>query len=172
MAHTILDGLTEAQLKQFRETLTAKAEEIRENLMTAKAGQALKGERMADVDDLAVQSHEEWIFLNRNNIDVMLLREINEALSRIEKAASASASSAAMRFRRSACRRFRGRSSASVARKRSRRARKKSARKRNGAAKMQCAAGEIACRERRKRRAAQSSRPFILASSAKSNLPV
>ncbi|MBI1357260.1 MAG: hypothetical protein GC160_23210 [Acidobacteria bacterium] len=85
MAHTIIEGLTKAQLEQFRETLTAKAAEIRENLMTAKAGQALKGERMADVDDLAVQSHEEWIFLNRNNIDVMLLREINEALSRIEE---------------------------------------------------------------------------------------
>jgi DnaK suppressor protein len=84
MAHTIAEGLTEAQLEQFQEKLTAKAAEIRGNLVSAKAGQALKGERLADVDDQAVQSHEEWIILNRNNIDVMLLREINEALSRVE----------------------------------------------------------------------------------------
>jgi len=31
-----------------------------------------------------VQSHEEWIFLNRNNIDVMLLREIEAALVRMD----------------------------------------------------------------------------------------
>jgi len=84
MAHTIVEGLSEAQLEQYREILTAKAETIRENLVAAKAGQALRGERLADVDDQAVQSHEEWIFLNRNNIDVMLLREINEALARVE----------------------------------------------------------------------------------------
>ena len=85
MAQTLVEGLTKAQLNQYRETLTAKAQTIRENLVAAKAGQALRGERLADVDDQAVQSHEEWIFLNRNNIDVMLLREINEALARIEE---------------------------------------------------------------------------------------
>jgi DnaK suppressor protein len=84
MAHTLVEGLTKAQLEKFRETLVAKADGLRENLMAAKAGQALRGERLADVDDQAVQSHEEWIFLNRNNIDVMLLREINEALARVE----------------------------------------------------------------------------------------
>lgn len=84
MAHTLTEGLTTAQLEQFREKLVAKANDLRENLVAAKAGQALKGERLADVDDQAVQSHEEWIILNRNNIDVMLLREINEALARVE----------------------------------------------------------------------------------------
>ena len=84
MAHTLVEGLTKAQLEKFRETLIAKADGLRENLVAAKAGQALRGERLADVDDQAVQSHEEWIILNRNNIDVMLLREINEALARVD----------------------------------------------------------------------------------------
>lgn len=84
MAHTLIEGLTKAQLEKFRVMLVAKADSLRENLVAAKAGQALRGERLADVDDQAVQSHEEWIFLNRNNIDVMLLREINEALARVE----------------------------------------------------------------------------------------
>ena len=87
MAHTLVEGLTKAQLEKFRETLVAKADGLRENLVAAKAGQALRGERLADVDDQAVQSHEEWIILNRNNIDVMLLREINEALARVEEGA-------------------------------------------------------------------------------------
>ena len=57
------------------------------SLGSLKAAKALdRGEEVPDLDDLPVQSHEEWIFLNRNNIDVMFLREIDEALERIEDA--------------------------------------------------------------------------------------
>ncbi len=38
----------------------------------------------SDEGDLSQQHHEEWIFLNRNTIDMNLLREISDALLRIE----------------------------------------------------------------------------------------
>jgi len=39
----------------------------------------------SDEGDLSQQHHEEWIFLNRNTIDIKLLREISDALLRIEQ---------------------------------------------------------------------------------------
>ncbi len=85
MARTIATkGLTKAQLKRFRQMLDDKAEEIRANLRSAAASKALgRGDEPLDEEELPSQSHEEWIFLNRNNIDVMLLREIDEALVRM-----------------------------------------------------------------------------------------
>jgi DnaK suppressor protein len=38
----------------------------------------------SDEGDLSHQHHEEWIFLNRNTIDMKLLREISGALHRID----------------------------------------------------------------------------------------
>jgi len=85
MAKAMSKGLTKAQLKRFKSLLEAKASEIRAGLPSMAAARALAGvEEPADLEDLPGQSHEEWIFLNRNRIDVMLLREIDEALERIE----------------------------------------------------------------------------------------
>jgi DnaK suppressor protein len=39
----------------------------------------------SDEGDLSQQHHEEWIFLNRNTIDMKLLREIADALHRIDQ---------------------------------------------------------------------------------------
>ena len=65
--------------------MEAKAIEIRANLQSSWAAKALaRGGEPLDLEELPTQSHEEWIFLNRNNIDTMLLREIDEALGRIE----------------------------------------------------------------------------------------
>lgn len=85
MARIASKGLTKTQLKRFTAVLEAKAEEIRNNLQSAAASKALfYGEEPLDLEELPTKSHEEWIFLNRNNIDVMLLREIDEALARID----------------------------------------------------------------------------------------
>ncbi len=85
MAKTVSKGLTKAQLRHFTALLEAKAEEIRANLRSAAASKALSyGEDPADLEELPGQSHEEWIFVNRNNIDTMLLREIEDALLRID----------------------------------------------------------------------------------------
>jgi len=85
MAKGIAKGTTKTNLKRFKEILEAKAVEIRESLRSAKASKALsRGDEPLDEEELPGQSHEEWIFLNRNHLDVMLLREIEEALARID----------------------------------------------------------------------------------------
>ncbi len=86
MAKGAMKGLSKAQIRRFKNMLEAKAEEIRQNLQSAKAAKALaRGEEPVGIEELPGQSHEEWIFLNRNNIDAMLFREIHEALGRIEE---------------------------------------------------------------------------------------
>ena len=85
MAKGTTKSLTKANLKRFKAALETKAAEIRESLRSAKASKALsRGEEPLDEEELPGQSHEEWIFLNRNHLDVMLLREIEEALSRMD----------------------------------------------------------------------------------------
>ncbi len=85
MARTVSKGLTKAQRNRFRKLMEAKASEIRTSLQSSSAAKALaRGDEPLDLEDLPTQSHEEWIFLNRNNIDAMLLREIGEALGRVE----------------------------------------------------------------------------------------
>ena len=81
---TLTQSLTKAQIRKLKKILQDKAAEIRGNLDASRAGRALIGEQTSNLEDLPVQSHEEWIFLNRNSIDVMLLREIHEALDRVE----------------------------------------------------------------------------------------
>jgi len=81
---TATRGLTKAQTEKFKKALEAKAEELSAAMQSARAGQTLMDAKTSNEEDLALQSHEEWIFLNRNSIDVMLLREIREALERID----------------------------------------------------------------------------------------
>ena len=85
MASAALKEMTKTELECCRRTLLEKAEEIRIAMQTSRAGRALFGEPTSNMEDLPVQSHEEWIFLNRNSIDTMLLREINDSLARIDE---------------------------------------------------------------------------------------
>jgi DnaK suppressor protein len=69
----------------YRKILETKAEEVRRSMSAQKAAQVVaRLDIPSDEGDLSQQSHEEWIFLNRNTIDAKLLREIAEALHRIE----------------------------------------------------------------------------------------
>ena len=86
MAKGTTKSLNKAQIRRFKQMLEAKAEEIRQNLQSAKAAKAFaRGEEPVDMEELPGQSHEEWIFLNRNNLDAILFREIQEGLGRIEE---------------------------------------------------------------------------------------
>src|SRR5215467_3291660 len=70
----------------YRKALEKKADEIRRSMSAQKAAQV--GSRLdipSDEGDLSQQHHEEWIFLNRNTIDMKLLREISGALHRIDQ---------------------------------------------------------------------------------------
>jgi DnaK suppressor protein len=69
----------------YRKILERKADEVRRSMSAQKAAQVVaRLDCPSDEGDLSQQSHEEWIFLNRNTIDVKLLREISDALRRIE----------------------------------------------------------------------------------------
>jgi DnaK suppressor protein len=69
----------------YRQILESKAEEVRQSMSAQKAAQVVSRlDVPSDEGDLSQHHHEEWIFLNRNTIDMKLLREIADALHRIE----------------------------------------------------------------------------------------
>ena len=66
--------------------LEDKAQEVRRSMSAQKAAQVVaRLDVPSDEGDLSQQHHEEWIFLNRNTIDMKLLREISDGLQRIEQ---------------------------------------------------------------------------------------
>ena len=70
----------------YRKALEQKAEEVRRSMSAQKAAQVVSRlDVPSDEGDLSQQHHEEWIFLNRNTIDMKLLREIADALQRIDQ---------------------------------------------------------------------------------------
>jgi DnaK suppressor protein len=74
-----------AKPAQYRKVLEKKAEEVRRSMSAQKAAQVVSRlDIPSDEGDLSQQHHEEWIFLNRNTIDMKLLREISDALMRID----------------------------------------------------------------------------------------
>ena len=74
----------------YRKILEKKADEVRRSMSAQKAAQVVaRLDCPSDEGDLSQQHHEEWIFLNRNTIDMKLLREIADALHRIDTGAYA-----------------------------------------------------------------------------------
>lgn len=85
MATTKRLTVTKRDIPRLRKMLEAKHEELRGILGGAsRALAAARGEQTADLEDMAVQSHEEWLFLNRNTMDKTLAREIGDALERVK----------------------------------------------------------------------------------------
>lgn len=77
--------LPKARFAAYKIILEKKAEEVRRSMSAQKAAQVVSRlDVPSDEGDLSQQHHEEWIFLNRNTIDMKLLREIADALHRIE----------------------------------------------------------------------------------------
>src|SRR5579883_1679382 len=72
------------KLATYRKMLEEKAQEVRRSMSAQKAAQVVaRLDVPSDEGDLSQQHHEEWIFLNRNTIDMKLLREISDALQGI-----------------------------------------------------------------------------------------
>ena len=83
MVKTMKNGL---KVAAYRNVLEKKAEEVRRSMSAQKAAQVVSRlDYPSDEGDLSQQHHEEWIFLNRNTIDMKLLREIADAIERIEQ---------------------------------------------------------------------------------------
>ena len=78
--------LPKAKSAAYKKILEKKAAEVRSSMSAQKAAQVVsRPDCPSDEGDLSQQHHEEWIFLNRNTIDVKLLRQIADALHRIEQ---------------------------------------------------------------------------------------
>ena len=76
---------TKGKFAGYRKALEKKADEVRRSMSAQKAAQVVSRlDCPSDEGDLSQQHHEEWIFLNRNTIDMKLLREVTGALVRIE----------------------------------------------------------------------------------------
>jgi len=76
---------SQPKFASYQRLLETKAEEVRRSMSAQKAAQVVaRLDVPSDEGDLSQQHHEEWIFLNRNTIDIKLLREIEDALRRLE----------------------------------------------------------------------------------------
>jgi RNA polymerase-binding transcription factor len=66
--------------------LRDKAAELRRRMSAEKAAAIVSRlEDPSDSGDLSQQSHEEWLFLNRNNLEKTLLRQVEAALMRVKE---------------------------------------------------------------------------------------
>lgn len=84
--NTISKNGGKAKFASYRQVLEGKADEVRRSMSAQKAAQVVaRGDCPSDEGDLSQQHHEEWIFLNRNTLDMKLLREISDALRRIDQ---------------------------------------------------------------------------------------
>jgi DnaK suppressor protein len=76
---------TKAGVDRNLKALREKAAELRNRMSADKAAAIVSRlEDPSDSGDLSQQSHEEWLFLNRNNLEKTLLREVEEALMRVQ----------------------------------------------------------------------------------------
>src|ERR1700676_4823895 len=74
------------RVDNYEKLLRKKSEEVRRSMSAQKIAQVVSRlDVPSDEGDLSQQSHEEWIFLNRNTLDMKLLRDIQAALRRIEQ---------------------------------------------------------------------------------------
>lgn len=83
--NTITKNPAKGKFAGYKRMLMKKSEEIRSSMSAQKAAQVVaRLDVPSDEGDLSQQSHEEWIFLNRNTMETRLLREISGALHRME----------------------------------------------------------------------------------------
>jgi len=79
-------GVKLSKFDNYKKILQKKADEVRRSMSAQKVAQLVsRQDHVGDEGDLSQQSHEEWIFLNRNTLDVKLLREVEDALRRMEQ---------------------------------------------------------------------------------------
>src|SRR5450631_2319195 len=83
--NTIMKNGPKLKPANYRKMLESKAAEVRDSMSAQKAAQVVSRlDVPSDEGDLSQHHHEEWIFLNRNSIDMKLLREISDALLRMD----------------------------------------------------------------------------------------
>jgi DnaK suppressor protein len=66
-----------------RDLLQEQARNLMNRMSTPAAAVVARRDEPSDYGDMSEQSHEEWLFLNRNAANAEQLRQIKEALQRI-----------------------------------------------------------------------------------------
>jgi DnaK suppressor protein len=73
------------RLQHYRLILRLKAEEVRNGLSAERAAEIVaRPEEPLDFGDWCQKSHEEWLYLNQNRMELALLREVEAALARVD----------------------------------------------------------------------------------------
>ncbi len=71
--------------KDYRRLLERKAEDVGRGLAASRTAEIVhRLEEPLDFGDWCQKSHDEWLFLNQNRIEIELLRNIQQALRRID----------------------------------------------------------------------------------------
>jgi DnaK suppressor protein len=75
-----------AVLARLRKVLEEKGADIRTRMSAGSFAEIVhrRGEP-SDEGDLSQQSHEEWLFVNRNQLEISVLKQVDAALGRIER---------------------------------------------------------------------------------------
>ena len=86
MARTANPRLAAEEVAQFRLVLECKSEELRQRLSAERAAEVVhRPDEPLDFGDWCQKSHDEWLFLNQNRLEIALLRDIQAALRRIDE---------------------------------------------------------------------------------------
>lgn len=84
------DAMNKSEIRtgsdRYLKALREKRHELRRRMSPENAAAVVtRLEDPSDAGDLSQQSHEEWLFVNRNNLEKSLLREVEEAMARVRE---------------------------------------------------------------------------------------
>ncbi len=85
MPAMVKEILSPARTEQHRRLILRKAQEVRQGLSARRAAEIVsRPEEPLDSGDWCQRSHDEWLFLNQNRIEMAHLRELEAALRRLD----------------------------------------------------------------------------------------
>lgn len=85
MPRTAIEQASPAKTERYRSVLQRKVQELRLGLSTRRAAEVVsRPDEPLDFGDWCQKSHDEWLFLNQNRIEMELLRDLDRALRRID----------------------------------------------------------------------------------------
>ncbi|MGE5646176.1 MAG: TraR/DksA family transcriptional regulator [Acidobacteriota bacterium] len=74
-----------SRTERYRKLLQKKIDELREGLSARRAEAVVaRPDEPLDFGDWCQKSHDEWLFLNQNRMEIELLRDLEGALRRID----------------------------------------------------------------------------------------
>lgn len=85
MPRTATEQASPAKTERYRAMLQRKIQDLRKGLSARRAAEVVsRPDEPLDFGDWCQKSHDEWLFLNQNRIEMELLRDLESALRRIE----------------------------------------------------------------------------------------